>query len=179
MSAKQYRNFATILYPESMPEDIWEKLEELHIPIAVSPLHDQDVLEDTGELKKAHYHVLICLNGKKTEKAMREMLTPLGCSGLEIINDKLAYSRYLCHLDSETKHRYNTEDIRYFGGLVLDLAAKGSKGTGELVAEISAIIEDNKFTSPKSLVRFLCSEQKYDLLKYVEEHAYFVRTFLL
>ncbi len=36
------RNFAFILYPESIPNDWKGKLESLGISMAVSPLHDMD-----------------------------------------------------------------------------------------------------------------------------------------
>lgn len=51
------RNFATVVYPESAPEDWINKLEELHVAVLVSPLHDKDI-NPSGEPKKPHYHVL-------------------------------------------------------------------------------------------------------------------------
>lgn len=45
MSIAKSRNFAFILYPESLPEG-WEGLlESLGIPMAISPLHDKDKTE--------------------------------------------------------------------------------------------------------------------------------------
>ena len=38
---------------------------DLHIPVLISPLHDKDVTPD-GEIKKAHYHVIIMYGGVKT-----------------------------------------------------------------------------------------------------------------
>lgn len=68
------RNFAFILYPESIPENFIESLEKIGIPMAVSPLHDLDKTERKFEdmtsdekkiinaggsvYKKPHYHVL-------------------------------------------------------------------------------------------------------------------------
>ena len=51
------RIFATVVYPESAPEDWRERLEGEHVKAMVSPLHCLDTLP-TGEVKKAHYHVL-------------------------------------------------------------------------------------------------------------------------
>ena len=50
------------MYPESAPENWREILADLHIPVLISPLHDKDVTPD-GEIKKAHYHVIIMYGG--------------------------------------------------------------------------------------------------------------------
>ncbi len=49
--AGRTRNFTTIVYPESAPENWMEILGELFIPSLVSPLHDRDT-NPTGECKK-------------------------------------------------------------------------------------------------------------------------------
>ena len=60
------RNFATVVYPESAPENWQEILAEQFIPAFISPLHDKDI-NPTGEPKKPHYHVMIMYEGKKSE----------------------------------------------------------------------------------------------------------------
>ena len=109
------RNFATLLYPDSMPEDIWEKLDELKIEVYVSPLHDKDKFKN-GDLKKPHYHVVLCFDGKKSMEQVKRIVNDLGAVGLEIVESKKSYLRYLCHLDSVDKNTYNTEQVRCFGG---------------------------------------------------------------
>ena len=68
------RNFAFILYPESIPENFIENLEKTGIPMAISPLHnldkterkfkdmtpdEQEIISAGGSIyKKPHYHVL-------------------------------------------------------------------------------------------------------------------------
>ena len=47
------RNFATIVYPESAPENWKSILENEIVPALISPLHDKDINAD-GEKKKAH-----------------------------------------------------------------------------------------------------------------------------
>ena len=56
------RNWAFIVYPESVVPDWIERLKQTGLPAAISPLHDKDVHED-GSPKKPHYHVLVCYNG--------------------------------------------------------------------------------------------------------------------
>lgn len=45
------RNFGTVVYPESAPENWQTILSELCIPCFISPLHDKDINPD-GETKK-------------------------------------------------------------------------------------------------------------------------------
>lgn len=46
------RSWTFILYPESAPENWREILNDLFIQWVESPLHDKDIDEGTGELKK-------------------------------------------------------------------------------------------------------------------------------
>lgn len=114
------RNFLFVLYPESMPENWLERLRESHVKMAISPLHDKDVNDDAeGELKKAHYHLIICFDGPKTMKNATEFLMkvlecpfPLGkaCQSL-----KGAY-RYLIHQDHPDKYQYDEKDVISLNG---------------------------------------------------------------
>ena len=64
------RNYSSIIYPESAPKNWLEILEDYHIEAIISPLHQYDINEKTGELKKEHYHVIILFEGcRKIEDA--------------------------------------------------------------------------------------------------------------
>ena len=58
MDKKRTRNWATVVYPESAPENWESALQELCIPAFISPLHDND-LNTNGELKKGHFHIML------------------------------------------------------------------------------------------------------------------------
>lgn len=109
------RNFATVVYPESVPENWRSILSGLFVPCFISPLHDQDV-NPTGEPKKPHYHVMLMFEGKKTDEKVRELCTSFGGVGLENVNSLRGYARYLCHLDNPEKHQYTVSDVMTFGG---------------------------------------------------------------
>ena len=51
------RNWAFIVYPDSLPVNYEEIITNTGLPMAFSPLHDKD-LNATGEAKKPHYHVI-------------------------------------------------------------------------------------------------------------------------
>lgn len=120
------RNFATVVYPESAPEN-WQDILEIHaIPAFISPLHDKD-LNPTGEPKKPHYHVVLMFDGKKSIEQVAEVFATIGGVGCEVVKSLRGYARYLCHLDNPEKAQYNPTDVRciasdYIGtiGLAID-----------------------------------------------------------
>ena len=77
------RNFAFLIYPDSVPAEWFNFLNDTHIAGCVSPLHDKDVFilpsgdHKAGDLKKPHKHVLLSFNGNKTINQILELLKPL------------------------------------------------------------------------------------------------------
>lgn len=126
MADNRTRNFATVVYPESAPED-WKDILARHcVPAFISPLHDKDV-NPTGEPKKPHYHVVIMFDGKKTLAQAQEVFVTIGGVGCEVVKSIRGYARYLCHLDNPEKAQYDTSQVQciasdYIGtiGLAID-----------------------------------------------------------
>lgn len=109
-AAPRYRNFATVVYPESAPENWKSILAQQFVPAFISPLHDKDV-DPLNQPKKAHHHVMLMFDGKKSEAQVREVFSRIGGVGLEVVKSMRGYSRYLCHLDNPEKAQYNPEDV--------------------------------------------------------------------
>lgn len=110
------RNFATVVYPDSAPADWKEKLDQLHVAAFISPLHDKDV-NPNGELKKAHYHVLVMFEGPKDyDTQVKPIFDEIGAVGREIVNSARGYARYLCHLDNPEKAAYSPSEVLCMGG---------------------------------------------------------------
>lgn len=130
------RNFASVVYPESAPANWLEILAEAKIPALVSPLHDRDVNPD-GEVKKAHYHVLILFEGVKTSEQAKEVFDTIGGVGLEVVQSIRGYARYLCHLDNPDKYQYEQGDVHQFGGAdyvsIIGLATDRYKAIAEMI----------------------------------------------
>lgn len=99
MADQRNRNFTFVLYPESAPKNWKQILEDLAVPCFISPLHDKDVIAETGEPKKPHWHILLMFGGKKSVDQVLEMIQPLNVHYVDIVNDIRGASRYLCHLD--------------------------------------------------------------------------------
>lgn len=106
----RFRNFATVVYPESAPENWVDIITEQFIPAFISPLHDKDV-NPTGEIKKAHYHVLLMFDGKKSMEQVKAITELFGGVGCEKVNTVRGYARYLCHLDNPEKYQYSPDDV--------------------------------------------------------------------
>ena len=111
----RFRNWATVVYPESAKPQWKEYLSELKTPVFISPLHDSDV-NPNGEPKKAHYHIMLMYDGKKSKEQILEVFDAIGGVGCEIVQTTRGYARYLCHLDNPEKHQYNVDDVISYGG---------------------------------------------------------------
>ena len=115
VGSSRTRNYATVVYPESAPEDWQTILEECFVPAFISPLHDSDV-NPGGEIKKAHYHVVIMFDSVKTIEQAVAVFEKIGGVGCEKVNSIRGYARYLCHLDNPEKFQYPQEKVRALCG---------------------------------------------------------------
>lgn len=105
------RTYATVVYPDSAPED-WQEILARHcVPAFISPLHDKDV-NPNGESKKPHYHVILMFEGKKSIAQVTEIFDTINGVGCEVVKSLRGYARYLCHLDNPEKAQYEPSDVR-------------------------------------------------------------------
>lgn len=110
------RYWAFVLYPESAPSDWLEQLQLLGITSAVSPLHDRDVNAD-GEIKKEHYHIILCFNGPTTFSNVKNLtVDTLNATIPQPLESIKGYYRYLTHMDNPEKAQYSESDIKTLNG---------------------------------------------------------------
>lgn len=153
------RNFATVVYPESAPENWLDILIDHKIPAFVSPLHDKD-LNPTDESKKPHYHVMIMFEDVKTVEQAIEIFETIGGVGCEVVKSVRGYARYLCHMDNPEKAQYCTDDViqlcgaDFFGtiSLVIDKY--------EAISDIIDFCDRECIYSYATLLRYCRSERK-------------------
>lgn len=157
------RNYATIIYPESAPADWLEKLDALHIPAFLSPLHDKDKLPD-GSFKKAHYHLLLSFSSVKTKKQAEAIFSTIGGVGTEIVNCLSAYARYLVHMDNPEKAQYNPDDVIVFAGADYNAVTYVPEDDISIIADIIDYIDTNQITSFAKLAR-LCKDNNPEWLR--------------
>lgn len=141
-SKARTRNYATVVYQDSAPENWREIISELKIPIFISPYHDKDLLP-TGEPKKPHWHVMIMFEGVKTEDQAKEIIAKFNGVGCETVNSMRGYARYLCHLDSPDKAQYDIGDVQCYGGADYMNCIGTMADKAKAIREMMAHIEEN------------------------------------
>ena len=154
------RNFATVVYPESAPENWQEILAEQFIPAFISPLHDKDI-NPTGEPKKPHYHVMIMYEGKKSDEQAKEVFDKIGGVGCERVASIRGYSRYLCHLDNPEKAQYNPEQVRCLCGADYTATIGLATDKYKAIREMLEYCRDNCIYDYASLLEY-ASMERYD-----------------
>jgi len=112
---RRHKNFGTIVYPESAPDNWRQLLSELKVPAIISPLHDRDTTED-GEIKKPHFHVLIMYDSVKSLEQAKEDISSFSGVGCEVVRSIRGYARYLIHADDPNKYQYSPNDIVELNG---------------------------------------------------------------
>lgn len=159
-TSKRTRNFATVVYPESAPEDWQDILAAQFVPAFISPLHDKDI-NPTGEAKKPHYHVVIMFDSVKTREQAEELFKLIGGVGCEVVQSIRGYSRYLCHLDNPEKAQYKQEDVRSLSGAdyiaTIGLVLDKYKAIGEMID----YCELNDIVSYSELLVY-CRQERFD-----------------
>ena len=127
------RYFVFLLYPDSSPENVEDKLESLGQPIAISPLHDKDIAEvdkETGEIryKKEHRHCIYVANNNVTADSVRKKLQraigSTAVNSVKICDNIGNYYKYLTHESADAikknKHVYDKKDIVHLNNFDID-----------------------------------------------------------
>lgn len=171
------RNYATVVYPESAPENWMDILSDMKIPCFISPLHDKDV-NPTGELKKPHYHVLIMYDSVKTKEQAQELFVQIGGVGCETVNSLRGMARYLCHLDNPEKYQYSFDDVRSLAGADYIMAIGTAADKQKSIREMMEWVEENDCTCWADLCTYASINRSdwFDTL--LNSGAYFTKEYI-
>lgn len=147
------RNFATVVYEDSAPDNWRELLAEQFIPAFISPYHDKDINPDNTP-KKPHWHIMLMFEGPKTVEQARAVFGLINGVGCEILNSVRGYARYLCHLDNPEKAQYDTEKVVSLCGAeyssIIGLATDKYKAIREMMHFCSV----NRITAYCNLIEY-------------------------
>lgn len=166
----RYRNWWFILYPESAPDDWRDTLEQLCIPVAISPLHDKD-LDKTDNYKKPHYHIILKYGGVKSYNQISRLTRSLNQPiPLPVESLKGAYE-YLTHVNSPEKYQYSPDDIKHLNGFK-PIVSDEDNNMG-IHGELCKLIKDNNITEFSQLVELVVSLNKVTYLSVITKEAYF------
>lgn len=174
---KRTRNYAFLVYPDSAPPNWMEILSDTHCPAFVSPLHDKDVNPD-GELKKAHYHVMLLFDSVKTTDQAQAIRDAVGGVGWEKIASQRGYIRYLCHLDNPEKHQYSKQDVKSFGGLNYMSMVSLPTDVDAMLDDMTRYIDLNQVFSFRAFAAY-CRDYNPDW-SYVLKHSgsYYIKEYI-
>lgn len=117
MANDKHRYWWFILYPESAPKDWKEVLTFRGLPCAISPLHEFDLKNEEGEVKKAHHHIILCYAGPTTFNNVKRLtVDELGQTIPKPIDNVRGAYEYLTHKNNPEKYQYSDEEIQFLNG---------------------------------------------------------------
>lgn len=179
LSNQKGRAWAFVMYPESMPQNYYELLEQTGLPFALSPLHDKD-LDPTGEPKKSHYHVICYYDNTTTKKNVKENVCDLvnGTVPIKLESMRGMY-RYHLHLDNPDKHQYDDRDRTFINCFeVAKVAELTSTEVSKLIKELQCLICDNDITEYSDLMDLLLHDDLINMYDVAQKHTIFINTYI-
>ena len=173
------RNWAFVVYPESLPKNYEEIIIETGLPMAWSPLHDKDI-NPTGENKKPHYHVICYYDNPTTQKSVKENVTDKLNGTIPIKLESLTgMYRYHIHLDNPEKVQYNDKDRTFYNGF--DVNKVDSLTFFEIdktLRELQNFIEKNDIYEYRSLLKILLDNEMFNSWTIARSNTVFLNTYL-
>lgn len=167
------RNWAFVLYPESAPSDWKERLQATGLPIAISPLHDRDI-DPTGDVKKAHYHIILCYQGPTSFNVVKRITDNLGQPIPQALENIKGYYRYLTHMDNPDKAQYSNKDIQHLNGFnISDFAELTRSEVFQMKRTILSIIRELQLTEYSDLIFYLEDAGLYGEMEVATNHTIF------
>jgi len=173
------RYWAFIMYEDSRPENWREILEETMLPIAISPRHDLDIKdEETGEIKKPHYHVIVCFNGPTTYKRAMEIAGSVGANTVKRILSVKGMYDYFTHKWNENKAKYNEEEIIHINGFNVLEYGLTNREIERMKRQIVRIIKERNIKEYCKLYDIFNEENNEDFCEIVSKNVMFFNSYL-
>lgn len=173
------RNWAFVMYPDSMPSDWYERLEQTGLPFAISPLHDKDI-DPTGEAKKPHYHVICQYANTTTSKNVRDNVCSLVNATIPIKLESIrGMYRYHLHLDNPDKYQYDDRDRTFINGFdVNEVNCLTRTEIDKYCREIQSFIDENDLFEYSDLMNILLNNNLYEMWSVAKSHTTFFNTYI-
>lgn len=165
-NSRRARNWTFIVYPDSAPINWRNIIDDLHIEWVESPLHDKDCNPD-GDIKKAHYHILVLYSGNKSFDQVSELSGLINATIPQICHDIKGLTRYMAHLDNPEKYQYSVSDIVSHGGVDLSEILKPSSAQRKnLIKEMSVWIRENNIVEYEDIYYYAMDNREdwFDVL---------------
>jgi hypothetical protein len=170
-----------MVYPEGnppAPADWVERLEQSGLQCAISPLHDKDI-DTTGEIKKAHYHVIACYSGPTTYNAVKVLTDSLNAPIPKPLDSIRGYYRYLTHKDNPDKYLYNEDDIKHLGGFnIADFVELTRSEVMEIKKRLMTLIRTQNMIEYADLMESLADADMWSEYEIASNHTIFFNAYL-
>lgn len=177
--SQRAKNYALVVYPDDMPENWLDIMREDMFDMVISPYHDKDTNPD-GELKKAHYHILISAGtswitmNKLAEwgRRLKGVAKPQKCS-----NPK-GMVRYFTHMDNPEKYQYNKSEIQVIGQYDIEPFFKSTLGEERAIRrEIMQFVVEQDILEFADLAEYcLLNNEVWD--DYLSAHTYYIKEYI-
>lgn len=168
-SNRRVRNWCAVVYPESAPANWKDILDSKGVKWACSPLHDKDV-DDDGEVKKAHWHIILCYGGNKSYEQVVDDLQELNCPRPQVCRDVTSSVRYFIHKDHPHKFQYSEKDIECYGGFDIAQVFKlSSSERKELFRQIVEYVREQDILEFWDLMMYAMDEHPDDWFPLLSE----------
>lgn len=173
------RNWAFVVYPESLPGNWEEIITETGLPMVFSPLHDKD-LNPTGEVKKAHYHVMCYYENPTTSRAVKEYVTDKLNGTIPIkLESMTGMYRYHLHLDNPEKYQYDDRDRKFFNGFdVNKVDSLTYTEISKILREIQKLINENKIYEYSELLDILLYNEMFNMWDVARNHTVLLNSYI-
>lgn len=173
------RNWAFVVYPESLPSNWEEIITETGLPMAFSPLHDKDI-NPTGEQKKAHYHVICYYENPTTSKSVKENVTDKLNGTIPIkLESMTGMYRYHLHLDNPEKFQYDDRDRKFFNGFdVNKVDSLTYTEISKILQNIQKFVIENKITEYSDLLDILLDNEFFSMWDVAKNHTLLLNTYI-
>lgn len=173
------RNWAFIVYPDSLPSNYEEIITNTGLPMAFSPLHDKD-LNATGEVKKPHYHVICYYDNTTTLKnVMDNVCKPLNATRPFKLESMVGMYRYHIHYDNPEKAQYDDRARVFYNGFdTSKVDSLSYTEVGKLLKEIQSFIKENEIVEYSDLLDILLDNDYYYLWDVARNHTLLLNTYI-
>lgn len=172
------RIWGFLLYPESAVPNWRDVLTEMQVSAGLSPLHDRDVNPD-GTLKKAHYHVVIAFDGKKSYEQVFEITDALKATIPQRCRSVKGSVRYFTHMDNPEKAQYSKSDIVSINGFDIEEQFKPTQSERfEILLEIQEFLINHEVTEYRELFDYAAHKQKDRWFSVVVNNTFVLKTYI-
>lgn len=173
------RNWAFVVYPESLPKNYEEIINQTGLPMAFSPLHDMDI-NPTGETKKPHYHVICYYENLTTQKNVKENVCDLLNGTIPIkLESMVGMYRYHLHLDNPEKYQYDDKDRTFYNGFdVHKVDSLTYTEIEKLLRQLQSFIKVHQIYEYSDLLDILLDNEMYQLWDVARNHTILLNTYL-